>query len=127
MTENSTEPPQESSMDEVERLMAQLMVSETSDDCVANALKLGEAVKKLGVKQHLQKSIDKLINAMRDKKSGYARESGALGMEGLIKAVGKEGEAHFVQNLPFLLEMQSDRGAPVRDAAERATQGKTHP
>ncbi|KAI8821378.1 P-loop containing nucleoside triphosphate hydrolase protein [Fimicolochytrium jonesii] len=105
----------------IKQLLNDLYTCETSDDCVAIAADLGEAVQAGGL--HMLRTagvLDNLSREAQNKKSGLAREGALLGLHGLVRVIGRPIEPHFLPLLPILLDSYADKGQPVREAAEMA-------
>ena len=66
--------------------------------------------------------LDKLQDAMQDKKSNQKREGALFGIGALSNALGRLFEPYVLKVLPILLESVGDGNFGVRDAAEEASQ-----
>ncbi|KAJ3270694.1 hypothetical protein HDV01_007518 [Terramyces sp. JEL0728] len=102
-------------------ILNQLITSESSADCLAISGELGNFVKEKGLLVlNTDQIIDKLMEFATNKKSGTERESGLLGIAGIAKIVGGPAAPYLLPCVPAILELESDKGLPVREAAHLA-------
>ena len=66
--------------------------------------------------------LDIYLSACLNKKSGFEREGGALGFAGLAIVLGNQSLPLLLPYLQPLLDLESDKGVPVREAAHLAIQ-----
>ena len=112
-------------MEHITDLMQRLNTCDTSEECVSIARDLAGIVKQGGLECLEAKGIlEGLRKAMMNKKSGLEREAGLIGIAQLAAVVGKP----LVPYLLFpqyeitlnVLELHSDKGEAVREAAYMA-------
>jgi elongation factor 3 len=113
--------PTKMNTEEFKNLIENLYTCESSGECLVIATKLGEAVKETGlVCLSTNKILDQLMEAANNKKSGLEREGGLLGIAGIAKVVGKPIVPYLLPLVPAILDLESDKGLPVREAAHLA-------
>ena len=124
-------------------LVHQLFNSNSSSlDCYENSKKIASLVNELGTSlfknillintyinlligiSTIQKNIlfTIYLNACQNKKSGFEREGGALGFAALALVLKKPCLALLLPFVSVLLDLESDKGIPVREAAHLAIQ-----
>lgn len=102
-------------------LIESLFSCESSGECVEISKLLGEQIKLKGYGLFNTESIlPKLLSAINNKKSGLEREGGALGIVGISLVLGLGCLPLLMPLLPVLLELQGDKGVPVREAGYMA-------
>ncbi|KAK9679986.1 [NU+] prion formation protein 1 [Basidiobolus ranarum] len=111
----------ESKEAQVKDLLDKLYNAETSKECAEHADKLGALLKEEGI-LGLERYgiIDNFSAAVKNKKSGIARESGLIGFVSLFRSMGPTTEPMFIPILPLILGAYADKGDVVREAAESA-------
>jgi elongation factor 3 len=110
--------PTKMDAEQFKELINNLYTCESSGECLEYAEKLGAAVKENGVLCLSAHGIlDQLLAAANNKKSGLEREGGLLGIAGIAKVVGKPVAPYLLPLVPQILELESDKGLPVREAA----------
>ncbi len=67
------------------------------------------------------KIIATLHTFANNKKSGYERESAAMGFQSLSSVLGPSCAPHLLSSLPILFDLYMDKGDVVRNAAAGAT------
>lgn len=109
-------------------LLEALYKAPSAEECSVAAEKLCEHVNTQGLRVlESQKILASLTAACKNKKSGYEREAGAVGLAAIFTKVGGKNapsplgaEPWLVPVLPVLLDLYSDKGDVVREAAEHA-------
>lgn len=110
-------------------LLKALFQAPSADDCQATAEELTTYINTHGLRVLESEQItDTLIAACRNKKSGYEREAGAVGLGAVCSKVGGKNapsplgaEPWLLPTvLPVLLELFADKGEVVREASEQA-------
>ncbi|PWN34889.1 uncharacterized protein FA14DRAFT_164071 [Meira miltonrushii] len=105
-----------------------LLKAPSAEECHLAADKLTQYVNQTGLKSlGDDKILITLANACKNKKSGYEREAGAIGLTAVFTNVGGKNspsplgaEPWLLSTLPILLELHADKGDVVREAAESA-------
>ncbi|KAK9761138.1 [NU+] prion formation protein 1 [Basidiobolus ranarum] len=106
---------------EVKELLHNLYNSETSKDCAEYADQIAALLKQEGIASIERYGvIESYTTAIKNKKSGIARESGLIGLIALFRTMGKTTEPLFIPLLPLILGAYADKGDVVREAAESA-------
>ncbi|TDL26171.1 hypothetical protein BD410DRAFT_784225 [Rickenella mellea] len=94
----------------------------TAPDAKAAADKLAREVLKAGLGCLTDfKILDILHDFATNKKSGYERESAAIGFQYLASIIGTPSAPILLSSLPLLMELYMDKGEVVRSAATAAT------
>lgn len=106
-------------------LLEALYKAPSSVECSLAAEQLSNYVNQKGLRSlQEEKILDSLLKATRNKKSGYEREAGAVGLESIFTKVGGKNspsplgaEPWLLETLPALLELYADKGDVVKEAA----------
>ncbi|KAG8833664.1 hypothetical protein FRC17_010268 [Serendipita sp. 399] len=107
--------------DAIPALLEALRTAPTAPDAKAAANSLAQEVKKSGLTLLDDAKIIQTLHAFcTNKKSGYERESGAMGLQALATTLGVSGAPLLVQSLPTLFDLYMDKGDVVREAATAA-------
>lgn len=109
-------------------LLDALFKAPSSVECSLAAEQLSSYVNQHGLRcLSEEKILDSLLKATRNKKSGYEREAGAVGLDAIFTKVGGKNapcplgaEPWLLDTLPSLLELYADKGEVVREAATSA-------
>lgn len=102
-------------------LLSQLYTCESSGECLEIARKLALYINDTGlIALQTEKIIDQLMLAAMNKKSGLEREGGLLGIAGIAEICGLKILPFLLPLLPDILDLESDKGLPVREAAHLA-------
>ena len=102
---------------EIQNEIKNLFVSESSFECLKIGEQLGLKLSKHSISLNLQSTLQQLVEATVNKKSGLEREGGLLGLAGIIKGMQQSVLPYFLPLISTLLEAESDKGVPVREAA----------
>jgi len=106
-----------------------LLKAPSAEECHVAADKLTQYINQAGLKSlEDDKILSTLTNACKNKKSGYEREAGAIGLTAIFTNVGGKNSPSplgaepwlLSTTLPILLELHADKGDVVREAAESA-------
>ncbi|KZT50855.1 hypothetical protein CALCODRAFT_504239 [Calocera cornea HHB12733] len=102
-------------------LLEGLKTAPTDADAKAAAEKLAVQVKHSGL-QSLSDSavLSTLTSFANNKKSGYERESAAVGLHALARVCGHGIDPALLDTIPTLFELYMDKGDVVRAAADKA-------
>ena len=100
----------------------------SAEECHVAAEQLAEYINQKGLRVLQSEGIlDSLVNASKNKKSGYEREAAAIGLDAIFVKVGGKNapsplgaEPWLLPTLPAILELYADKGDVVRQAAETA-------
>ncbi|KAG6378159.1 armadillo-type protein [Boletus reticuloceps] len=105
-------------------ILESLRSAATGPDAKAAADKLALAVSKAGVETLIDRNVIQTLHAFAlNKKSGYERESAAIGFQSLPAVLGAPCAPFFIPSLPILFELYADKGEVVRVAAAAAAKG----
>ncbi|KAG8818103.1 hypothetical protein FRC19_010870, partial [Serendipita sp. 401] len=118
------------SVDTIPPLLEALKSAPTAPDAKNAANSLAQEVKTSGLTLLDDAKIIQALHAFcANKKSGYERESGAMGLQALATVLGTPAAPILVQSLPTLFELYMDKGDVVREAATAAVRAilKTFP
>ncbi|KAF9164517.1 hypothetical protein DFQ26_001369 [Actinomortierella ambigua] len=108
---------------ELSELLAQLYTAPTSEECDAVARDMAARLLKEGLIQLKSKDIlSNLESESKNKKNGLAREGALIGIAALADVVGRTAEPFLLPLLPTILDLYSDKGPVVQDAAARAAE-----
>ncbi|GJJ06507.1 hypothetical protein Clacol_000699 [Clathrus columnatus] len=114
-------PVSMSSVDTLVSLMDELKLAPTAPDAKAAATKLAKEVHKKGLFCLSDNNVIETLHSFStNKKSGYERESGALGLQYLAQILGPSSAVYLLPSLPILYDLYMDKGDVVRDAAAEA-------
>lgn len=109
------------------QLVEALLKAPSAEECHVSAESLVDYINKHGLQTIGNENIlQKLIAACKNKKSGYEREAGAIGLGAIASKVGGKNAPSplgaepwlLPSALPALLDLYSDKGDVVREAAE---------
>lgn len=111
-----------------ESLLSGLFKAPSAAECHVAADALAAYINAHGLRSLQSEGImDSLLKACRNKKSGFEREAAAIGLSSIFTKVGGKNspyplgaEPWFLPALPTLLDLYSDKGDVVREAAEGA-------
>jgi elongation factor 3 len=111
-----------------ESLLSGLFKAPSAAECHVAADALAAHINAHGLRSLQTEGImDNLLKACKNKKSGFEREAGAIGLSAIFTKVGGKNspyplgaEAWFLPALPILLDLYGDKGDVVREAAEGA-------
>lgn len=111
-----------------ETLLNALYNAPSAADCHVAADALASHINTHGLRSLETEGIqDSLLKACKNKKSGFEREAGAIGLSTIFTKVGGKNapsplgaEPWFLSTLPSLLDLYADKGDVVREAAEGA-------
>ncbi|KAF8558036.1 hypothetical protein OG21DRAFT_1456501 [Imleria badia] len=99
-------------------ILDSLRSAPTGPDAKAAADKLALAVSKVGVETLIDQNIIQSLHVFAlNKKSGYERESAAIGFQSLPAVLGAPSAPFLLPSLPVLFDLYSDKGEVVRAAA----------
>ncbi|KAG9316380.1 P-loop containing nucleoside triphosphate hydrolase protein [Chiua virens] len=99
-----------------------LRLAPTGPDAKAAADKLALAISKAGIQTLTDQNVIASLQAFAlNKKSGYERESAAIGFQSLPAVLGASSAPYLLSSLPILFDLYSDKGEVVRVAAAAAT------
>ncbi|PSR74621.1 hypothetical protein PHLCEN_2v9687 [Hermanssonia centrifuga] len=99
-----------------------LKTAPTAPDAKAAADRLAREIAKVGYEAlDDAKIIATLHTFANNKKSGYERESAAMGFQSLSSVLGPSCAPHLLSSLPLLFDLYMDKGDVVRNAAAGAT------
>jgi len=110
------------------QLLTALYKAPSAEECNSAAEELTNYINAVGLRS-LQNDgiIDSLLKATRNKKSGFEREAGALGLGAIFTKVGGKNapsplgaEPWLLSTLPALLDLHADKGDVVKEAAQAA-------
>ncbi|KAF8441475.1 P-loop containing nucleoside triphosphate hydrolase protein [Boletus edulis BED1] len=105
-------------------ILESLRSAATGPDAKAAADKLALAVSKAGVETLIDRNVIQTLHAFAlNKKSGYERESAAMGFQSLPTVLGAPCAPFFIPSLPILFDLYADKGEVVRVAAAAAAKG----
>ncbi|KAJ3540234.1 hypothetical protein NM688_g6257 [Phlebia brevispora] len=105
-----------------EPLIEGLRAAPTAPDAKAAADRLAREVSKVGYDTLTNANIISTLHAFAtNKKSGYERESAALGFQSLAHILGPSAGPLLLPSLPMLYDLYMDKGDVVRIAATTAT------
>ncbi|KAF8481490.1 P-loop containing nucleoside triphosphate hydrolase protein [Gautieria morchelliformis] len=114
-------PAMPSSDPHFQDLLEQLKSAPTAPDAKAAADKLAKEVSKTGLASLSDAHILDALHAFAlNKKSGYERESAAVGLHSLASVVGPPAAPILLQSLPHLYDLYMDKGEVVRNASVEA-------
>ncbi|KDQ53477.1 hypothetical protein JAAARDRAFT_197292 [Jaapia argillacea MUCL 33604] len=103
-------------------ILASLRTAPTAPDAKAAAEKLARQVNKAGLQTLTDDNVlSTLHNFAVNKKSGYERESAAIGFQSLASTLGAPAGPLLLPSLPVLFDLYMDKGEVVRIAATAAT------
>jgi elongation factor 3 len=108
------------SLESVEAEITKLLTAETSIECLEISSELGTMLSENGLSTIFDTVLQKLLAAARNKKSGLEREGGLIGIAGIAKSMGSCAVSHFFPYIPTILDLEADKGLPVREAARLA-------
>ncbi|KAF7727955.1 hypothetical protein EC973_006843 [Apophysomyces ossiformis] len=103
----------------ISSLFNQIKTAPTSEDVDNAAHELANTIKTGGVitlKHH--NVLKTLEDAARNKKSGLEREGGLIGFNALVDVLGRQVEPMLLSYLGLWLDLYSDKGAVVQEAAQ---------
>ncbi|KAF8577311.1 hypothetical protein K439DRAFT_1639807 [Ramaria rubella] len=104
-----------------QELLEQLKTAPTAPDAKAAADKLAREVSKTGLGFLLDAHILDTLHAFAlNKKSGYERESAAVGLHSLASVLGAPAAPVLLHSLPTLYDLYMDKGDVVRNASVEA-------
>ncbi|KAG8939841.1 hypothetical protein FRC03_005950, partial [Tulasnella sp. 419] len=107
-------------------ILEQLRTAPTAPDAKGAADTLAHTVQSQGLKSLSDFGVLKTLDAFSvNKKSGYERESGAVGYHSLAAILGPPVQPLLLPSLPVLLDLYSDKGDVVRSAALGAVKAIT--
>ncbi|EKM54478.1 uncharacterized protein PHACADRAFT_258349 [Phanerochaete carnosa HHB-10118-sp] len=102
-------------------LIEALKSAPTAPDAKAAADRLAREVSKFGYESLSDANIISTLHTFAtNKKSGYERESAAMGFQSLATVLGAPAAPHLLSSLPVLFELYMDKGDVVRAAATAA-------
>ncbi|KAL0079012.1 P-loop containing nucleoside triphosphate hydrolase protein [Phycomyces blakesleeanus] len=107
----------------IANLLKQINTAPTSEEVDKAARDLAKTIKEGGIimlKHHTV--LEKLEQSCKNKKSGLEREGGLIGFNALIEVMGHQIEPIMINYLGLFLEMYSDKGAVVQEAAQQAAE-----
>lgn len=103
------------------QILEELKSAPTGPDAKAAADKLAREVSKVGLQSLEEEGVFKALYAFaNNKKSGYERESAAIGINSLAAILGPPAGPALLPALPVLYELYMDKGDVVRVAATSA-------
>lgn len=102
---------------ELNELMKQLQIAESSFQVLTKATELGVFLR--DSPSLINTSLQHLVKMAKNSKDGMERESGLLGIAGICQELPCS-VPYVIPILPVLLASLCDKGGPVRDAAELA-------
>ncbi|KAF9222559.1 hypothetical protein BS17DRAFT_755562 [Gyrodon lividus] len=103
-------------------ILESLRSAPTGPDAKAAADKLALAVSKAGVETLTDQNVISTLHAFAvNKKSGYERESAAIGFQSLSVVLGAPGAPLLLPSLPILFDLYADKGDVVRLGAAATT------
>ena len=105
---------------DIQQQIKNLFICESSFECLGIAESLGQELSLHGINIELEWVLKELVAATLNKKSGLEREGGLLGIAGVAKGMKETVLPYLVPLIPIILESQSDKGVPVREAAHLA-------
>ncbi|KLO14597.1 hypothetical protein SCHPADRAFT_914787 [Schizopora paradoxa] len=112
-----TVPPEH----KISSLIDSLKTAPTAPDAKAAADALGREVSRVGLQSLIDANVLSTLQAFAtNKKSGYERESGAIGFQYLASILGTPCAPILLPYLPMLMELYMDKGDVVRLAATAA-------
>ncbi|KIJ49424.1 hypothetical protein M422DRAFT_27784 [Sphaerobolus stellatus SS14] len=102
-------------------LLEKLRTAPTAPDAKGAAGALAKEVSKSGLDTLSDaKILDTLHRFAANKKSGYERESAAIGLQSLANVLGPAAAPILLPSLPMLYDLYMDKGDVVRNAATEA-------
>ncbi|KAF8844661.1 hypothetical protein BDN67DRAFT_1052348 [Paxillus ammoniavirescens] len=103
-------------------ILEALRKAPTAPDAKAAADKLALGVSKAGVEVLTDQAVISTLHAFAlNKKSGYERESAAIGFRSLAAVLGAPSAPLLLPSLPILFDLYADKGDVVRVAAVATT------
>jgi elongation factor 3 len=106
--------------DQVDAQINSLLTCETSAECLEIAERLGALLSEDGLSVEVENVLLQLMTAANNKKSGLEREGGLIGVAGIAKVMGAVSVPLLLEVIPNILDLEADKGLPVREAARLA-------
>ncbi|KAK0569483.1 [NU+] prion formation protein 1 [Tilletia horrida] len=116
-------------MADAQQLLSALYKAPSAEECSRAAEDLTNYINTAGLRSvHTEGILDSLIKASKNKKSGYEREAAAVGLGAIFTKVGGKNAPSplgaepwlLPTALPALLDLTSDKGDVVKEAAQSA-------